>query len=85
MNAYEWISKKAQKTEHHLIITMDKASVNKATEGKEEVRKIEVLDDTNLDFISADSELTQDLPEDIEVIDLVHLKIKSLEDLNLLV
>lgn len=62
---------------------MDKNSVNKDSEEKDERHKIEVVDDTNPDFITADSELTQDLPDDVEVIDLVHLKIKSLEDLNL--
>lgn len=62
---------------------MDKNSVNKDSEEKDERHKIEVVDDTNPDFITADSELTQDLPDGVEVIDLVHLKIKSLEDLNL--
>lgn len=62
---------------------MDKNSVNKDSKEKDERHNIEVVDDTNPDFITADSELTQDLPDDVEVIDLVHLKIKSLEDLNL--
>ncbi|CAI1530725.1 hypothetical protein SEUBUCD650_0K00360 [Saccharomyces eubayanus] len=62
---------------------MNNTAADKTTEGQGEERKIEVLDDTHLDFISADSELTQDLPDDVEIIDLVHLKIQSLEDLNL--
>lgn len=49
-----------------------------------EGRDIEVIPDTHLDYISADSELTADLPDDTESIDLIHLKIRSLEDLNLL-
>ncbi|CCH61503.1 hypothetical protein TBLA_0E04500 [Henningerozyma blattae CBS 6284] len=43
-----------------------------------------VIPDNNPDLISADSDLTVDLPDNIETIDLVHLKIRSLEDLNLL-
>ncbi|QID86272.1 Protein phosphatase 1 regulatory subunit sds22 [Saccharomyces pastorianus] len=62
---------------------MNNTAADKITEGQDEECKIEVLDDTHLDFISADSELTQDLPDDVEIIDLVHLKIQSLEDLNL--
>lgn len=43
----------------------------------------QVIPDEHPEFINADSELTEDLPDDIEVIDLVHLKIQSMEDLNL--
>ncbi|AMD19900.1 HCL251Cp [Eremothecium sinecaudum] len=42
-----------------------------------------VIPDNNPQYISADSELTATLPDDIEVIDLVHLKIQSMEALNL--
>ena len=43
----------------------------------------EIIPDTNLEYISADSDLTEDLPDDTESIDLIHLKIRSMEDLNL--
>ncbi|EDO16114.1 hypothetical protein Kpol_1001p26 [Vanderwaltozyma polyspora DSM 70294] len=43
----------------------------------------QIIPDTNFEYISADSELTEDLEDDIENIDLVHLKIRSMEDLNL--
>lgn len=43
----------------------------------------QILPDTHPEYISADSELTENLPDDIKSIDLVHLKIKSMEDLNL--
>ncbi|KAK5780558.1 type 1 protein phosphatase-activating protein SDS22 PWA37_003194 [Arxiozyma heterogenica] len=42
------------------------------------------LPDNNVEYLSADSDLTSDLPDDTEVINLVHLKIKALEDLNLI-
>lgn len=42
------------------------------------------LPDNNIEYLSADSDLTSDLPDDTEVINLVHLKIKALEDLNLI-
>ncbi|CUS20210.1 LAQU0S01e01486g1_1 [Lachancea quebecensis] len=43
----------------------------------------EIVPDTKIDHIEADTELTQDLPDDTESIDLVHLRIKSMEDLEL--
>lgn len=43
----------------------------------------EIIEDDKLEYISADSDLTDDLPDDIDVINLVHLKIRSMEDLNL--
>ncbi|QEU60438.1 Sds22 [Kluyveromyces lactis] len=43
-----------------------------------------VIEDHNPDYISADSELAAEIPDDTEVIDLVHLKVLALEDLNLL-
>lgn len=46
-------------------------------------QSIAVIPDKNLEYISADSELTEDLPDDVECIDLIQLKIRSLEDLNL--
>lgn len=45
--------------------------------------KVEEVADPNVDYITADSELTEDLPDDVENIDLLHLKIQSLEDLKL--
>lgn len=44
---------------------------------------MQVIPDTQEEYISADSELTDDLPDDTEVIDLVHLKIEAMEDLKL--
>ncbi|CCD24779.1 type 1 protein phosphatase-activating protein SDS22 NDAI_0D04660 [Naumovozyma dairenensis CBS 421] len=44
---------------------------------------MQVIEDEHPEFITADSDLTTDLPEDIDVIDLIHLKIRSLEELNL--
>lgn len=44
---------------------------------------VQVIPDSNLEYITADAELTEDLPDDVEVIDLLHLKIRSLEDLKL--
>lgn len=41
------------------------------------------VEDPRVDYLTADSELTDDLPDDTEVIDLLHLKIRSLEDLKL--
>lgn len=41
------------------------------------------IPDNNIEYLSADSDLTSDLPDDTEVINLVHLKIRALEDLNL--
>lgn len=43
----------------------------------------EIVPDPNIDHIEADAELTQDLPDDTEAIDLVHLRIRSMEDLEL--
>ncbi|GCE98681.1 protein phosphatase 1 regulatory subunit sds22 [Zygosaccharomyces mellis] len=43
----------------------------------------EVIPDTHEEYICADSELTDDLPDETEVIDLVHLKIEAMEDLKL--
>ncbi|SMN18720.1 similar to Saccharomyces cerevisiae YKL193C SDS22 Conserved nuclear regulatory subunit of Glc7p type 1 protein serine-threonine phosphatase (PP1) [Maudiozyma saulgeensis] len=43
-----------------------------------------VIPDEHPDFLTADSELTEDLPDDTESIDLIQLKIRTLEDLNLL-
>lgn len=45
--------------------------------------KVTEIEDPKVDYLTADSELTEDLPDDTEVIDLVHLKIRSLEDLKL--
>lgn len=46
--------------------------------------KIEIVDDDReVDVIKPDSELTDDLPDDTENIELVHLRIGSLEELNL--
>ncbi|SCU90349.1 LAME_0E08152g1_1 [Lachancea meyersii CBS 8951] len=42
-----------------------------------------VYDDTHDEFISADVDLTKDWPEDTEIVDLVHLRIRSMEDLEL--
>lgn len=42
-----------------------------------------VLPDEHLEYLTADSELTEDLPDDTDSIDLIQLKIRSLEDLNL--
>lgn len=44
---------------------------------------INEVPDPNIDLLEADSDLTEDLPDDIEAIDLLHLKIQSLEDLKL--
>ncbi|QLG71650.1 hypothetical protein HG535_0B06960 [Zygotorulaspora mrakii] len=44
---------------------------------------IGIVPDPNVVLLTADSELTEDLPDDTEVIDLLHLKIRSLEDLGL--
>lgn len=41
------------------------------------------IPDTNVDVLPADEELTSDIPLDSTFIDLVHLKIKSLENLRL--
>lgn len=46
-------------------------------------RPMQVIPDTNEEYICADSELTDDLPDDTEVIELVHLKIQAMEDLKL--
>ena len=43
-----------------------------------------IIPDEHLDYLTADSELTEDLPEDTDSIELIQLKIRSLEDLNLL-
>ncbi|KAI3406734.2 sds22 [Candida oxycetoniae] len=51
--------------------------------GAVEYPSTRILPDTNRDEIDADFDLTADLPLDTEYIDLVHLKISSLEDLNL--
>lgn len=45
---------------------------------------IEEIPDTHLEYYSADEDLTSDLPDDTENIYLVHLKIRALEDLNLI-
>ncbi|CEP61642.1 type 1 protein phosphatase-activating protein SDS22 LALA0_S03e07492g [Lachancea lanzarotensis] len=42
-----------------------------------------VYPDTKEEFISADADLTKDLPEDTESVELVHLRIQSIEDLEL--
>lgn len=42
-----------------------------------------VIPDLNPDQIEADIDLTKDYDDDVEYIDLIHLKIGSLEDLNL--
>lgn len=44
----------------------------------------EILEDNNLEYITADADLTADLPDDTEVVNLIHLKIKALEDLDLI-
>ncbi|AAS52788.1 AER104Wp [Eremothecium gossypii ATCC 10895] len=51
----------------------------------EPVRELrsEIVPDMHPEYLQADSELTADLPEDTTVIDLVHLKIESLEALDL--
>lgn len=41
------------------------------------------IPDTNIDVLPADDELTSDIPIDTKYIDLIHLKINSLEDLKL--
>ena len=41
------------------------------------------IPDNNIEYPSADSDLTSDLPDDTEVINLVHLKIRALGDLDL--
>ncbi|SJM86800.1 probable protein phosphatase 1 regulatory subunit SDS22 [Zygosaccharomyces bailii] len=55
--------------------------------GRDESEKakppMQVIPDANEEYISADSELTDDLPDDTEVIELVHLKIQAMEDLKL--
>lgn len=43
----------------------------------------EVIPDNDVEYISPDAELTEELPEDVEAIELVHLRIQSMEDLNL--
>ncbi|SCU97645.1 LAFA_0G12464g1_1 [Lachancea sp. 'fantastica'] len=42
-----------------------------------------VYQDMNQEYISADADLTRDLPEDTEAVELVHLRIQSIEDLEL--
>jgi protein phosphatase 1 regulatory subunit 7 len=42
-----------------------------------------VLPDHNVQEIGADQDLTKNLPDDTEYIELIHLKISNLEDLNL--
>lgn len=44
---------------------------------------MQIIPDTQEEYIGPDSELTDDLPDDTEVIDLVHLKIEAMEDLKL--
>lgn len=42
-----------------------------------------IIDDPNIDEIAADGDLAADLPDDSEFIELVHLKIRSMDDLDL--
>lgn len=42
-----------------------------------------IIEDLNPEVIDADADLTSDIPSDSEEINLIHLKIRSLEDLNL--
>lgn len=50
---------------------------------KSKTVQVQEVADPNVEYITADSELTEDLPDDIGNIDLVHLKIRSLEELKL--
>ncbi|SCV02684.1 LAMI_0H01926g1_1 [Lachancea mirantina] len=43
----------------------------------------DAIPDSNIEYISPDAELTKELPVDIERMDLVHLRIRSMEDLDL--
>lgn len=52
--------------------------------GSDNQARMQIVPDSRPDeFIEADSELTQEFEDDVETIDLVHLRIKSLEELNL--
>lgn len=62
----------------------DKESTQDIAEVTNGTAALNVIPDENIEYISADSDLTEDLPDDTETIDLIHLKIRSLEDLNLL-
>lgn len=44
----------------------------------------EIIPDEHPEYISADAELAAEIPDDADVIDLVHLKVQALEDLNLI-
>ena len=74
----------AEQLRNTSITNEDDEEAPDSHQGAGNSRGIEVIPDTHLDYISADSELTADLPDDTESIDLIHLKIRSLEDLNLL-
>ncbi|CCH43740.1 hypothetical protein BN7_3294 [Wickerhamomyces ciferrii] len=43
----------------------------------------QIIPDDHPDQIDADADLTNDYPDDSEYVDLIHLKIRSMEDLNL--
>lgn len=49
----------------------------------EETYGLTTIPDTNIDILPSDNELTSDIPLDTDYIDLVHLKINSLENLHL--
>ncbi|CCC66831.1 hypothetical protein NCAS_0A02730 [Naumovozyma castellii] len=53
------------------------------TNTSESLKGMQITEDPHPDFLTADADLTTDLPDDTEVIDLIHLKITSLEALNL--
>ncbi|CDO93514.1 unnamed protein product [Kluyveromyces dobzhanskii CBS 2104] len=50
---------------------------------KEGQLQTNVIEDEHPDFISADADLAAEFPDDADVVDLVHLKVLALEDLNL--
>ncbi|AET40875.1 type 1 protein phosphatase-activating protein SDS22 Ecym_7018 [Eremothecium cymbalariae DBVPG len=74
-----------QKPNINSDLESEKSNENVPDQGSQSVSSIqtEVIQDMNVEYLSADSELTVDLPEDIKVIDLIHLKIQSMEALNL--
>ncbi|CAL9737919.1 protein phosphatase 1 regulatory subunit Sds22p [Monosporozyma servazzii] len=45
---------------------------------------MEEIPDDKIEYLSADEDLTADLPDDTDTINLIHLKIRALEDLNLI-
>ncbi|SCV04804.1 LANO_0G12530g1_1 [Lachancea nothofagi CBS 11611] len=60
-----------------------KTNTISSTEGTNDLEGPEIIPDLNTEYISADVDLTEDLPEETEAIDLVHLRIRSMEDLEL--